>query len=507
MRPSLLALTFCLAALTISAAPAGAAERTTPEGAPIPELRWHACDDGFECASATVPRDYNRPHGATVRLAVIRHRALDQEHRIGSLFLNPGGPGGSAVDFVREAPPVAFGLLARFDWIGFDPRGVGASEPAVDCDELTAPFEPMTPDTFDLPTLLGHGRALAKLCANRDPAFLASLTTANAARDMDVLRAAVGDKRLNYLGLSWGGMLGETYTSLFPGRTRAVVLDSPVDGDVWLNQPLHAGEEQDVSGERSLQRFFAACTAHREICGFAAGAESVEDAFDDLLARLDETPLDLGGGRTIGGNDVRAVAFDSMYNKGAWRPLAAGLTALERGDVDALGDFGSDLINAGILLEVFNTYVAVERRYPHSVAPYLEHAEHEFANAPHFAPLGVYEAVYHRYWPVAPRGAFYGPYRHSASAPPVLVIHGTHDPATPYAWGKRVVRDLGNARLLTYKGDGHGVIPDFNPCVLGAAVSYLNDLALPPKGASCKQDIPFATAARQASRPDAWRAR
>jgi pimeloyl-ACP methyl ester carboxylesterase len=506
MRPRLLALTLCLAALTIGAAPAGAAERTTPEGAPVPELHWHACDDGFECATATVPRDYSRPHGATVRLAVIRHGALDQKHRIGSLFLNPGGPGGSAVDFVREAPPAAFGVLPRFDWIGFDPRGVGASEPAVDCDELAAPFEAMTPDTFDLPTLLDRGRALAKLCLNRDRDFLASLTTGNAARDMDVLRAAVGDKKLNYLGLSWGGMLGETYTSLFPGRTRAVVLDSPADGDVWLNQPFHAGEEQDVSGERSLQRFFAACTTHRESCGFAAGAESVEDAFDDLLARLDETPVDLGDGRTISGNDVRLVAFDSMYDKAAWGPLAAALAALESGDVDALRDFGDNLINAGILLEVFNTYISVERRYPHSLAPYLEQAEHEFANAPHFAPLGAYETVSHRYWPVAPRGAFYGPYRHAAGAP-ALVIHTTHDPATPYAWGKRVVRDLGNARLLTYKGDGHGVIPDFNPCVLGALVSYLDDLALPPKGASCKQDIPFATAARKASRADAWRVR
>jgi fermentation-respiration switch protein FrsA (DUF1100 family) len=142
------------------------------------------------------------------------------------------------------------------------------------------------------------------------------------------------------------------------------------------------------------------------------------------------------------------------------------------------------------------------------VAPYLEQAEHEFANTPHFAPLGVYETVYHRYWPVKPHGAFYGPYRHAANATPVLVLHTTHDPATPYEWGKRVVRDLGNARLLTYKGDGHGVTGDFNPCVLGALAAYFDDLVLPPKGASCKQDVPFAAAsARQASRADAWRVR
>jgi pimeloyl-ACP methyl ester carboxylesterase len=496
---------FCIAALAILAAPAGAAERTTPEGAPVPELKWRACDDGFECATATVPRDYSRPHGAKVRLAVVRRRALDREHRIGTLFLNPGGPGSSGVDFVREAPKAAFGLLPRFDWVSFDPRGVARSEPAVDCDE-PAPFAPMTPDTFDLPTLLDRGRRLAKLCLNRDRDFLASLTTANAARDMDVLRAAVGDKRLTYLGLSWGGMLGETYTSLFPGRTRALVLDSPIDGDVWLNRPFHAAEEQSIGGEHSLHRFFAACTADRETCTFGAGADSLEDAFDDLLARLDETPLDLGDGRTISGADVRAVAFDAMYSKFSWAPFAAALAALEAGDVEALRGFGEGRIDAGILFDVFETYVSVERRYPRSLTPYLDHAEHLFAVAPHFA-FGAFESVSERYWPVEPRGAFYGPYRHAASATPALVIHGTHDPATPYAWGKRVVRDLGNARLLTYKGDGHGVVTELNPCILGALVNYLDDLALPPRGASCKQDVPFATSARRAARADVWRVR
>src|SRR4051794_26234539 len=172
-----------------------------------PDLRWRDCDDGFQCATAKVPLDYAHPHGATVRLAVIRHPALDPEHRIGSLFLNPGGPGLSAVDFVRTAPPLAFQLLSRFDWVGFDTRGVGGSRPAVDCAEI-APFTAMTPDTFDLHTMLDRGRAIARRCLNRDPRFLASLTTANAARDMDRLRAAVGDRKLNYLGISWGGLLG-----------------------------------------------------------------------------------------------------------------------------------------------------------------------------------------------------------------------------------------------------------------------------------------------------------
>src|SRR5688572_14248542 len=147
MRRRVLSLVVCVAAFAaIGAAPAGAAER--PAAAPVPDLDWRDCDGGFQCATAELPRDYARPGGAKVRLALIRRPAVDREHRIGTLFLNPGGPGSSGVDFVRGAPPIAFELLPRFDWVGFDPRGVGASEPAVDCDELAEPFEPMTPDTF-----------------------------------------------------------------------------------------------------------------------------------------------------------------------------------------------------------------------------------------------------------------------------------------------------------------------------------------------------------------------
>jgi pimeloyl-ACP methyl ester carboxylesterase len=174
MRHRILPLALALAAL--GAAPAGAHERTTPEGAPVPQLDWRDCDDGYQCATAEVPRDYSRPRGPTVRLAVIRHPALDQEHKIGSIFVNPGGPGSSAVTMVRELPPPAFALLSKFDFVGFDPRGVGASEPAIDCDDVE-PFRSMTPDTLDVPTLLARSRALAKSCLNRDPAFLASVNT------------------------------------------------------------------------------------------------------------------------------------------------------------------------------------------------------------------------------------------------------------------------------------------------------------------------------------------
>jgi pimeloyl-ACP methyl ester carboxylesterase len=493
-----LPLALAVSALAAAAPAASAHEATTPEGVPIPRLDWRDCDDGFQCATADVPRDYSRPRGATVRLALIRRPAVDQAHRIGSLFLNPGGPGASAVEFVRTAPPPAFQLLSRFDWVGFDPRGVGASEPATDCDDLDSP-PPMTPDTLDVPALLRTGRARAQSCLNRDPEFLASLGAANTARDMDVLRAAVGDERLSYFGMSWGGMVGEMYASLFPGRARALLLDSPGDADVWLNRPLQAGREQAVSFEAELGRFFTDCATHQDRCGF--GGEDPEEAFDALLEQLDAAPLDLGDGLRLDRALLTEIAVSLLPIKSAWPELGRALADAQSGETGLLRQLADAQIGADRLFDTFDSYGSVERRPPRRLAPYLENAEHVFALAPHFA-LGAYEAVADLFWPIHARGGYYGPFRNAASATPALVIHSTHDPNSPYAWGKRVVRDLGNARLLTFHGDGHTVVPQFNGCVLGHLVAYMNDGVVPPAGASCTQ-APTARAAtaKQWGRP------
>jgi pimeloyl-ACP methyl ester carboxylesterase len=492
-RRSIAILIALLAALAAVAAPAGAAERVTPEGVPVPTLDWSPCHDGFECASAPVPRDYRRPHGAKVRLGLVRHPAVDPERRIGTLFFNPGGPGAVAAEIVDRVPESMYQVLSRFDVVAFEQRGVGASEPAIDCDELPQRLLSMTPDSFDLSELLRRGRRLAGLCLNRDPAFLASVNTGNVARDLDVLRAAVGDERLSYLGVSYGGMIGTTYASLFPGRARALVLDSPVDADVYLNRPLEAITEQNVSAEGSLDRFFAACAADQATCRF--GGDDPEQAYDDLLARLDADPLPAGDGSTIDGQELIEVTFAALYSKRFWRPLAAALSGLQTGDPSALLALRSEVILPGddLLLDVYETYTSVERRYPRRIRRYLEFAEHEFAVAPHFATsyLGAFEEVRHLFWPVRARGAFYGPFRNPPSASPVLVLHNTHDPATPYAWGRRVVRQLGNARLLTVRGDGHGILTQFNVCALLAAIPYIDHGELPPRGATCEQGIPF----------------
>jgi hypothetical protein len=256
------------------------------------------------------------------------------------------------------------------------------------------------------------------------------------------------------------------------------VLDAPIDGDVWLNRPFDAMEEHRTGFEHSLHRFLA----------FAGRSE---ESYDELVAG----PY---------GEELRGITFESFYNRPAWGPLAAALDALDHGDPGPLRELGGAVAGPPLLGDLVQTYLSVEQRWPHRrLAPYLDHAEHAFTVAPHLA-AGAYEDALNLFWPVRPRGAFYGPYTHAATAPAALVIAVTHDPATPYAWGKRVARDLGNARLLTFRGDGHTAITELNPCILGAVIPYLDELALPPKGASCDQVV-TARAARRASPAAPWR--
>ena len=298
-------------------------------------LDWRDCDPGFQCATARVPRDYARPHGPQLELALIRRPATDREHRIGSLFFNPGGPGGSGVGFVRFAPPPALAAFGRlYDVVGFDPRGVGASTPAVrDCAFRSGLDRFPRTETLDKPALLRAARDQIRRCEAANGRLLPHLNTANVARDLDRLRAAVGDKKLNYVGLSYGTLIGATYTTLFPGRTGALVLDSPVDADVWLNRPFEALREQNASFERSLDRFLHWCSRRPAVC--ALDPEDPQDTFDALVAELNDAPLPAPsdpGGSPVSGDEVLLVAEQSMYSKFFWAPLARALALAQGGD-------------------------------------------------------------------------------------------------------------------------------------------------------------------------------
>jgi pimeloyl-ACP methyl ester carboxylesterase len=270
--------------------------------APVPELAWVDCGDGFQCATATVPLDYDRPRGTTITLALIRLPAADRAGRIGSLFPNPGGPGGSGVQFVRETARLVYGpeTLARFDIVGLDPRGVGGSTP-VRCFTSPAEEAAFEADYPIFPVTRAEERRsvresveLARRYWSLSGWLLPHLSTANVARDLDLLRQAVGGERLTYVGYSYGTYLGATYANLFPRRVRALVLDGVVDPTVYAagrNAPLpflRIGSER--SATRALHEFFRQCAAvGPQRCLFAAGG-SPAAKFAELAARLKATP-------------------------------------------------------------------------------------------------------------------------------------------------------------------------------------------------------------------------
>ncbi len=457
---------------------------------PPPELHWRACHDGFECATAQVPLDHARPRGPRIAIALIRKPAPDSARRIGTLFVNAGGPGVSGVDFIRTAPPGALDVLARFDVVGFDPRGRGASHPRVsDCGPDPSLRRPLPrPGTIDDRRFTAAARAWGAGCARANRMLLPHLSSANVARDLDLLRAAVGDDRLNYIGISYGGVIGATYASLFPGRARAMLLDSPIDADAYYRAPLQQWREYAQGHEDTLRRFLAACDASAS-CGFGDGDAGA--ALERLLARLDRTPVPPRAAQApqgVSGDHVRMAFEAALRSPTLWPALALGLKEAEAGDgrrlyglrfeTDAY-DFGPDAFQTGVL--------AVDQPFPRPARRHIALAARAFADYPNFWFTTGYWNLVQAQWPVRDRHAFRGHIRNPDDAAPILVVGLTHDPATPLVQQQRLVSRLGNARLLTLDGDGHGALTSFDRCVLGHALAYLETLALPAEGATCVQ--------------------
>ncbi len=460
---------------------------------PVPVLRWIDCGDGFQCADARVPLDYDDPRGATITIALIRKPAADPAQRVGSLFELPGGPAQSGVRVLRDSPPQLLALLSRFDVIGFDQRGTGASRPAVDCG-ATPPSFFARPDAVDADAYAAAARAYGQSCLRHNPEILPHMSTANVARDVDLLRQAVGDRKLTAIGASYGTAIGATYASMFPGRVRAMVLASAVDVRTGRDHPVDDGEEQSAAFEDELDRFFARCAAAGTRCGF--GGTDPEDAFDELLARLDRRPLPTGDPAhpRLTGDDVREAALTAMYSPRRWRGFAAALTATTAGQpatmLDLLAggdDFGSDDQRFAVL--------AADQRFARGpVAGHVHDSVHAYRMFPHFWWVNGLVNLNLALWPVEDDDTFRGRFHYPGQAAPILVISNTHDPATPYAGARQLVADLGNARLLTYQADGHASLTSGNPCLVIPALAYLTDgTTLPPVGATCRDDTdPFA---------------
>ncbi|MDX6718868.1 MAG: hypothetical protein QOJ63_1122 [Solirubrobacteraceae bacterium] len=499
-------------ALLGPAAPIAAAE----PGPPVPTLDWQPCGAAANvtCAKVRVPRDYDRPRGASFELFVAKSPATDQAHKIGSLFVNFGGPGNpAAAGFEALGADLFPGLNARFDIIAMDPRGVGQSQPSIDCkanqetDGIYAqPFT--TPDNLDVRALIGKDSRYIQRCLTLNRGVLPYVSTASVARDVDLIRRALGERRITYAGFSYGTFLGTTYASLFPGNYRAMVLDGPVDADAYINDPLRNLSAQSTGFERALGRFLHACASDQAACrGF--GGSDPWGAYDQLLDRLDVTPLTATDGRAVDGDDARVGTLQALYSKASWPFLAQALVDLQNGDgqrmqraADAFDGRGAD----GSFSPFNDRYFAIsalEQDYPRDVGTYLRAGQRSWDEHEHFWWNDGYLQLNYGLYPVRPVDVFRGPFGVRRSSPAPLVVATTYDPATPYRGAQNLVRELGNARLLTMRGDGHTAYRGKSACVDAIVDAYVDEGTLPPAGTQCAQDTGFSAPPAQASRAPA----
>jgi pimeloyl-ACP methyl ester carboxylesterase len=333
-------------------------------------------------------------------------------------------------------------------------------------------------------------------CLAANGPILEHLSTANVARDLDLLRAAVGDERLSYLGFSYGTLIGATYASLFPEGYRALVLDAAVDAAGWINDPLSSTAEQAAGFEIALARFAEACAVDQVACSGFGGTDPYL-AYDQLLAAAGVRPIPADAypadPRPVTADDIREVTIRLLYAKQLWGLLGLVLSEAANGDasfIRALLDqvFRADSASADRQFAIG----ASEQRYPRDdLQVYLDRGAESWASFPHFGGNSGYTEIHYALWPLRDEVAFAGPFEASPSAPVPLVIGTTYDPATPYAWAERLADDLGTARLLTMEGDGHAAYGGESACIDSSTQTYLVDGTLPAAGTVCRQETVF----------------
>ncbi|GAA5085716.1 pimeloyl-ACP methyl ester carboxylesterase [Thermocatellispora tengchongensis] len=457
------------------------------------KLAWSGCGDGFECARLEVPLDYDEPEGERMKLSVIRLPATGD--RIGSIVLNPGGPGGSGVGYARAATSVlTAGVRARFDTVGFDPRGVGESTPAIRC-LTTSKLDAYvgldnTPDTPGERTALEEGsRRFASGCDADSGKLLPHVGTVDAARDMDILRAALGDKGLTYLGKSYGTFLGAMYADLFPTRVRALVLDGAVDPSL---SPVELNETQAEGFEVALRSFLQDCF-NDAACPFSS--RDVDGAIEELrslLQRADREPLrnGLGDGRRITEAWVTLGIIAPLYDRRSWPVLRQALSHAFNGDGTTLlrlADLLIDRRQDGTYSNQTEANMAincVDNVYPRTPDTYEKAAEQAEKEAPLFGAPVMWGSLPCAFWPVPSTRDVKTPLD-AQGAPPIVVVGTERDPATPYRWAEALAEELSSGVLLGFDGDGHTAYMTGSTCVDKAVDDYLINLKPPADGTRC----------------------
>jgi pimeloyl-ACP methyl ester carboxylesterase len=413
----------------------------------------------------------------------LRLPAGDPDQRIGSLFFNPGGPGGPAVEYLRQvAFAIPVEIKQRFDLVAFDPRGVGESSPILCGDDVQTllGLDPDPQTDEDWQTIVDAVQDFADLCAERAGDALPFYGTINVARDMDRIRQALGEDEISYLGFSYGTSIGQVYADLFPDHVRAMVLDGSLDASL---SPDQRNLDQILAFEAALGRFMEYC---RDTACFDIDPL---DAVETLIARAGESPIPApGADRPLTQGTLVWGLISSLYARFQWGGLANAIGDALDGDgsrmvrlVDQLWGRNTD----GSYDNFFEANVAVNC-LDQAVDPDPDHhrmLSEQFAEqAPIFGAWGGYLNITCALWEAEPSPP---PVPTGAGAPPILVIGNTGDPATPLKWAVALSQQLESAVLLTYDGEGHTAYLQLNSCVDSTVNAYLMQLAVPAAGTIC----------------------
>jgi pimeloyl-ACP methyl ester carboxylesterase len=494
-------LAIAAAMLGLAAAPGstgvGGSSATREPSAPSPPpLNWTPCEDNAECATLSVPLDYAHPNGKTIEVALLRTRASDPSRRIGSLLVNPGGPGdmGRTLPLTLRNDALAAGgsdaeIFSRFDVVGFDPRGVGAST-SIACGDAITAYEraDFTPaNKAEDAALVDATRRFVRACQQNSAELLEFVDTTSAARDIDQIRRALGESTISYLGFSYGTELGAVYADRFPKRVRAFVLDGAVDPKEYLGG-VASVRDQTRSIDQAFQAFAADCGA-RPDCPFYSGGDPVA-GFDALIQSLDMQPLAASSqpGRSITQNQLVATTALVLSGLPTTRGYLEGVLAqAQAGDASGVAsayDIVFEIEADGTrtnLLEANTAIVCLDSRWPRGAAGYdalitrLQKASPRFSQAFQAGQLPC------AYWPVKPK-----PPRAPVAkgAPPIVVVGSTGDPLTPYADARAMAKQLDSGVLLTREGPGHTAYGK-SRCIDDVVNAYVIDLQAPAPGTTC----------------------
>jgi pimeloyl-ACP methyl ester carboxylesterase len=504
MRPSrLAAVAATVVGALLLAGCAVAPQRTTSTPAPAEvsaelapfytqTLEWEECEDDLQCATATAPLDWTDPARDSIELALIRHTAASP---LGSVLVNPGGPGGSGYDFIADSLDYAVSdtLKSTFDIVGFDPRGVNRSS-AVTCHDDPAELDDFVYDI--VPGEIGSDQWIADVeaantdfgaaCLEHSGDLLGFVDTVSAARDLDLLRAVLGDKKLNYLGFSYGTLLGATYAELYPQNTGRLVLDGALDPtstsfDVSLTQ---------AEGFESAMRAFLADCDSADDCPFTGSADASLAKIRALLDRLDASPIRSDDGRELGSTSMTSAIVLPLYSQDNWPYLRELFSSVMQGDATfafSLADSyngrnadGSYLDNS---LEARLAINCLDYASQPDIAVMRAEAAELAEKAPVLGKQLSYGDLGCLGWPV--KAATERPVIDGSGAADILVVGTTNDPATPYSWAVNLADQLESGHLVSYEGEGHTAYNKSNDCVDDTIDDYFIDGTVPSTDPLC----------------------